>query len=431
MPTTRELGSESYEEERKCAIRRITDRILEVATEFADENLNAEQLAELVNEIEGYSSESRREEKATAYDQGLLRGAKYSVSPNDDKCKSNTEPTEKKSLSQIMKDNESDFLSFCTAEGKAKITRTKAIAYKNAVIKHCDGVTQPSHLAKYQYQVEGKKGVYPPDNAKKGVSKLFDMLRTIKEVESINGYGIDRWILDLRDFMTYESAVKAKLIKPALKIPHEVNSTEIAEWYNELPDRYRGFFYLLVMSGGRMETLHKFLSQSKEYKMNKTKIIRKNDPDNQIDYDNAICGDVLRMDVSDFGGGSKDAAFLFAPAEAYDLVINTNAADINSTCGILAARCKPEKLNERRRQRQGSDYTGDYTLKSTRKFTLNYLIAKYVPDILSERQVNLIQSRGVSGVDTKSYYDMRKQLTISYSKIVDDFKTILPLPPAP
>lgn len=122
----------------------------------------------------------------------------------------------------------------------------------------------------------------------------------------------------------------------------------------------------------------------------------------------------------------KDAMVLFVPAEACDLIIHTDASSINTSCGIMAVNCKPQRLNERRKQRMGSDYTGDYTLKNTRKFTLNYLIAQYVPNVLSERQVNLIQSRGGSGIDTKAYYDMRKQLTISYSKIVDDFKKVLP-----
>lgn len=73
MPTTEELGSENYEKERCAAVRGITNRIIEISTGYADEDLTAEQLAELVSEIEDYSSRTRKEGIATAYDKVTSR----------------------------------------------------------------------------------------------------------------------------------------------------------------------------------------------------------------------------------------------------------------------------------------------------------------------------------------------------------------------
>lgn len=429
MPSTEELGKEEYAEKREIAIKAITEEMIAMTEQVRDSDLSARELADLISEINDYASESREEEKKNAYDDGFVRGIQRDVGSAEKTVISKTPSEEEhyKSLSQIMSERKDEFLTFCTIDGSEKITENTAAKYVSAVIKFCKNVSKPVHLSKYQY-VAGNEGLYPSGKVRRGVSKLLKMIETNDETDIINGEDITKWYRHLSKLVDSDRAREKKILEKNIKTPHDITLTEMQEWYQELPDRYRFYFYCLAVSGARINPFHKFMRLPQKERMEHVTVIKHDDPAVIEKYDGAVVGDLLRIDITEFSAGTKDELFIFLPIECYQSLLNFDNMRLNTDPSTIWNRTKPHQLNARRKERDGADYSGDITIKQCRKFFLNYCLLKYVPSVLTEKQINHLQSRDTRDTASENYYDMRKQVTISYSRIVDDLKTILPLP---
>lgn len=297
----------------------------------------------------------------------------------------------KKSIYEVFLEHEEDYVKLMQATCIRPVTIS---AYISAIMMHGTNIYQPSDIQFWRVEHEEKPF---PNAANRAFGKLFNLL-ILKNIDNINGFSLLTW----RAAMSKKNKLYAEP-KETLKSADDALLNDI--WQHLPNDKKRMLFSIMLYSGVRYSHLYQFLRlDAKKRKINIITNGKKK---------------ILKIDISMFSSGTKNAKFMYLPFEYLAICRHFVLKDTDVR---LNSRIVPVRLNSMRKK----EGLPPITQKVTRKILNNRM--KFCG--INAEIRNEIQGRSNGHTIQESNYDDADETTVicnTYMRVYDKLYRNVPI----